>query len=320
MIITVRDGNKPPYKVDLDRFGKEVVSFGRQSDNDIVIDALCASRLHGCFYKENGITYIEDINSTNGLYFHGNKIKRTPLKVGDAIEIVKDGAGAGVVLTCISETQTYTSQQPMAQKEYPQPSIGQSAYSSYQKQSIGQPAYAPYPQQPLTGGQLIKSKLKTNRSAGVFIFLYSAAGICVITLLMGLITLLMGLIILTLVLCGIFGIAAAIYEPIFFTELTEAVNTVAARKYSKPLTHYCLMCFVFSPLTFGIYGLVWNHQLYKRVGNEAKSRDIQTKLGPATWWILNFLLGFTIICPFIVLRRLIKTMNQICDDYNHKGF
>lgn len=290
MKITVRDGDKPSYEIDLNKFGKDVVSFGRQSDCDIVIGEMCASRVHGCFYKENGITYIEDMNSTNGLRFHGNKIKRTPLNAGDTIEICKGGGRAGVVFTCISE-QISNIPTPQQQLVYP-----------------------PYPPYQLVGWQPLKPKLKTNRSVGtlilLFLFTFGISGI----------SFLMGLFIAAIFFCVIFGTIYEIYTIIFFSALTDDVNTVMAGKYGNPLTGYCLMSFVFAPLTFGIYTFVWNHQLYKRVGDEARSRGISTNLGPATWWILNFLLGFTIVCHFIALYELTKTVNQICDDYNRRGF
>lgn len=76
MIITVKDGNKPSYEIDLDKFGKEVVSFGRQSDCDIVLNRPFVSRLHGCFYKENNTWYVQDLDSTCGVFCHGEKINK----------------------------------------------------------------------------------------------------------------------------------------------------------------------------------------------------------------------------------------------------
>lgn len=91
MIVTIRDDNKPSYEIDLDGFGKEVVTFGRQNDNDIVLCAQGVSRIHGCFYKENGVTYIEDMNSTNGIYSNGEKILRKNINEGDVFEINMGG-------------------------------------------------------------------------------------------------------------------------------------------------------------------------------------------------------------------------------------
>lgn len=87
MIITVRDGDKPSYEIDLTKFGKDVVSFGRQSDNDIVLRSPFASKIHGVFYAERGKYYVEDLDSTNGLCFHGEHFKRHILNDGDVIVI-----------------------------------------------------------------------------------------------------------------------------------------------------------------------------------------------------------------------------------------
>ena len=133
MKTTVKDENAMPYEVELSSFGKEVVTFGRQPDNDIVVNSQIVSRIHGCFYKENGITYIEDMNSTNGLSFCGNKIKRRQLNIGDRIEICTGEGNAKVVFTCVSKSQDadnyavpynqmpyYSNQQPI----YGQPTMG----------------------------------------------------------------------------------------------------------------------------------------------------------------------------------------------------
>ncbi|MBE5932158.1 MAG: FHA domain-containing protein [Lachnospiraceae bacterium] len=75
MNVIIKEGSKSSYSVNLESYGKDVVSFGRNSDNDIILNTSCVSRVHGCFFKENGGWKISDMNSTNGLYEHGNKIK-----------------------------------------------------------------------------------------------------------------------------------------------------------------------------------------------------------------------------------------------------
>ena len=54
MQITICYGNQNLGSYDLEQFHKEVVSFGRQPDNDIVLNYDFVSRVHGVFYKENG--------------------------------------------------------------------------------------------------------------------------------------------------------------------------------------------------------------------------------------------------------------------------
>lgn len=146
MIITVRDGNKPSYEIDLDKFGKEVVSFGRQSDCDIVLCAQGVSRIHGCFYKENSITYVEDMNSTNGIYSNGEKILRKNINEGDAFEIYMGGEVC-VSFTCsatlgISKSTYPTNYMYEQQVMQSQPSYNQHPYMQ------SQPSYnqSPYMQ------------------------------------------------------------------------------------------------------------------------------------------------------------------------------
>ena len=75
--------------IDLSSFNKEVVSFGRQPDCDIVINKEYVSRLHGCFYIDNGEWKIKDLNSTNGIYYFRKKVKNLALK-NNVIEIYND--------------------------------------------------------------------------------------------------------------------------------------------------------------------------------------------------------------------------------------
>ena len=51
---TVFDGERPSYEVQLASVGKDVISFGRQSDCDIVLTSEYASRIHGCIYMQDG--------------------------------------------------------------------------------------------------------------------------------------------------------------------------------------------------------------------------------------------------------------------------
>ncbi len=59
---------------DLDSFQKDVISFGRDSECDIQINSPYVSKLHGCFYKEEDEWFVQDMNSTNGLYYCQKKL------------------------------------------------------------------------------------------------------------------------------------------------------------------------------------------------------------------------------------------------------
>ena len=58
MDIIVVDPNGNQRKYNIEAFQKEVVSFGRQPDNDIVFNYDFVSRVHGVIYRE-GMQYYE---------------------------------------------------------------------------------------------------------------------------------------------------------------------------------------------------------------------------------------------------------------------
>ncbi|MBE5954084.1 MAG: ATP-binding cassette domain-containing protein [Lachnospiraceae bacterium] len=93
MVVTIFDADKPPYKIRLGDFNKNVITFGRQQDCDIVLTSDYASRVHGRFILENGRCGIEDLNSTNGLNMAGKQIKKSLLVNGDYVRIVSGVKG-----------------------------------------------------------------------------------------------------------------------------------------------------------------------------------------------------------------------------------
>ena len=83
--IVIYYGNKKSESYNLEQFQKEVVSFGRQPDNDIVLDLEFVSRIHGVFYMEEGIWYVQDLNSANGILVNGNRVEQYAIEEGDCI-------------------------------------------------------------------------------------------------------------------------------------------------------------------------------------------------------------------------------------------
>ena len=84
LIITEENESK---EYQLDRFKKDTIGFGRQTDSDIVLKSPYVSRLHGCLYKENGHWYIKDLESTYGIYCKDKKISDLRLSGGEHIRI-----------------------------------------------------------------------------------------------------------------------------------------------------------------------------------------------------------------------------------------
>ena len=65
---------------------KEKVTVGRKPSNDIVLDDPTVSGLHAVFLHMQN-TYIEDMNSTNGIKLNGKEISKRQLNHGDLVQI-----------------------------------------------------------------------------------------------------------------------------------------------------------------------------------------------------------------------------------------
>ena len=59
------------------------VILGRTSDNEIQLDSKYISRHHAQIVSNFRETYVEDLNSTNGIFFGNRRVKRRTLKDGD---------------------------------------------------------------------------------------------------------------------------------------------------------------------------------------------------------------------------------------------
>ena len=94
MKVVIKDGLQQQYEVNLEAIGKDVISIGRHPDSDIRLNADYISRVHACIYLENGNWKIEDLNSTNGLYYRNQRIKRQSVNDGTDISIYRKGNNA----------------------------------------------------------------------------------------------------------------------------------------------------------------------------------------------------------------------------------
>lgn len=64
----------------------ESMSVGRDPSSDLVLSSGKASRRHARVYVEEGALWVEDLNSTNGTYVNGQKIKgKSVLQDGDSV-------------------------------------------------------------------------------------------------------------------------------------------------------------------------------------------------------------------------------------------
>ena len=87
MSVTIFDETNQPNKIDLREFNKNVITFGRNDDNDIVINSPIVGRNHGHFKIQGEQCLIEDLNSTNGIILNDKSIKNHILSHGDLIRI-----------------------------------------------------------------------------------------------------------------------------------------------------------------------------------------------------------------------------------------
>ncbi len=66
---------------------KDVTSFGRHLDNDIVLQNESVSRDHAEIRSENGQYILTDKQSTSGTFVNGRRIARCVLNSGDLITL-----------------------------------------------------------------------------------------------------------------------------------------------------------------------------------------------------------------------------------------
>jgi pSer/pThr/pTyr-binding forkhead associated (FHA) protein len=70
-------------------FDKDVISVGRKSDNDIVIDNPAISGHHCKIAKLGEVYVVEDLDSTNGTFVNEKRVSKADLNSNDVIGIAK---------------------------------------------------------------------------------------------------------------------------------------------------------------------------------------------------------------------------------------
>ena len=114
-------------------------------------------------------------------------------------------------------------------------------------------------------------------------------------------------------------ITFGIYPLVLYSNISTDINTIASRYDGKKTTHFCLMTFVFAPLTLGIAPFVWSHKICSRIGNELIRRGLPYTFGAGTFWGWNILGSLIGIGPFIFLYKFFKAMNILSADFNING-
>ena len=85
VVINIHNGTGLVFTVDLNSFGKNKVTFGNSSANDIVIDSPTVSENHGYFQFTNVGWVVFDNQSKNGIVV--NSTKRKDIKLSNGMEI-----------------------------------------------------------------------------------------------------------------------------------------------------------------------------------------------------------------------------------------
>ena len=119
-------------------------------------------------------------------------------------------------------------------------------------------------------------------------------------------------ILLSIVTCGIYGI-------IKMSEISQDINTIASRYDGKNTMHFCLVVFLLSPITCGIFTLIWEHGLADRMGMELRRRGIPFQISSTDFWLWGVLGAFIIVGPYIYLHKQLTAMNHLSADYNARG-
>ena len=91
--ITILDGYDRDLIVNLADFEKDKVTFGRNSENDIVLKSAIVSKWHGFFVFNGDSWQVYDNNSTNGITWNNARISSKRLMSGDKLLIGYETTG-----------------------------------------------------------------------------------------------------------------------------------------------------------------------------------------------------------------------------------
>ena len=115
------------------------------------------------------------------------------------------------------------------------------------------------------------------------------------------------------------AITFGIYGIVVMSHISSEINYIASKYDHRRTLHYCLVFFLLSWLTLGIYQWIWYSCLCSRMGNELVRRNIPYSFGAGHFWGWFFLGSLILIGPFIFYHQFFKAMNKLCEDYNVRG-
>lgn len=109
-----------------------------------------------------------------------------------------------------------------------------------------------------------------------------------------------------------------IYPLVIWCRIVTELNIAASRYDGKRTMSYLGMTML-SPITLGIYALVWIHNFCCRIGDELNRRKLGYQFGPSDFWLWAVLGSLILVGPFVFTHKLMKSMNLINADFNVKG-
>lgn len=93
MLLQILDGNNlKEYR--LENFNKEYITFGRNSEQDIVLKNINVLRQHGYIKRIGNEWYIFDNKSTKGIWLNEKMISSSILKNGDVVFLNREKSEA----------------------------------------------------------------------------------------------------------------------------------------------------------------------------------------------------------------------------------
>jgi len=110
-----------------------------------------------------------------------------------------------------------------------------------------------------------------------------------------------------------------IYPIVFYSGISNDINTIANRYEGKKTMNYALLFFIIAPLTFGIGYFVWFNNVSARIGNELKRRNLNYSFSAGTFWLWNVLGMAIVVGPFVYAGKMCNAMNKLAADYNLNG-
>lgn len=117
----------------------------------------------------------------------------------------------------------------------------------------------------------------------------------------------------------VFGLLTfGIYDLVVWCQMITELNVAACRYDGKRTMPYFAAAYL-TAMTFGIYGLVWNHKLCERMSEELNRRGYEYKFGTSTFWLWGVLGSLIVVGPFVYLNKLLTVMNTINADFNENG-